>query len=36
MTTSVADWFAELDRLSSEPFMPEGREQPATPVRDLF
>ena len=33
----AADWFAELDRLAgSEPFMPEGRQQPATPVRHVF
>ena len=36
MTSNVADWFAELDRFVSEPFMPDGREQPPTPVRDLF
>ncbi len=36
MTTDVSDWFAELDRFASEPFMKEGREQPPTPVRDLF
>jgi antitoxin VapB len=36
MTTNVADWFAELDRFTSEPFMPNGREQPPTPVSDLF
>lgn len=29
-------WFAELDRLSSEPFMPKGRKQPATPRREIF
>jgi virulence-associated protein VagC len=27
-------WFAELDRFAPEPFMPEGRDQPATPTRD--
>jgi antitoxin VapB len=36
MTTDVADWFAELDRFTSEPFMPDGREQPRAPVSDLF
>ena len=36
MTTDVAEWFAELDRFAAEPFMEEGREQPPTPVRDLF
>ena len=29
--TDVAAWFAELDRLAEEPFMPEGRHQPAAP-----
>jgi antitoxin VapB len=24
----VAEWFTELDQLSDEPFMPEGRNQP--------
>ena len=27
MFTDVSVWFAELDRLASEPFMPEGRQQ---------
>jgi virulence-associated protein VagC len=27
----VSDWFAELDRLALDPFMPEGRQQPLTP-----
>ncbi len=36
MFTDVAAWFAELDRLASEPFMAEGREQPPTPQRDVF
>lgn len=30
------EWFAELDRLGPEPFMPEGRSQPEAPVRDVF
>ena len=34
--TDVSAWFAELDRLSSEAFMPEGRQQPPTPERDVF
>jgi antitoxin VapB len=29
-------WFAELDRFNTEPFMPEGRRQPATPRRKIF
>ncbi len=36
MFTNVADWFAELDRFASDPFMPEGRRQPPTPARDVF
>ena len=36
MFTDASEWFAELDRLSSEPFMPEGRQQPRTPRRDVF
>jgi antitoxin VapB len=27
------EWFAELDRYAGEPFMPEGRRQPAAPRR---
>ena len=34
--TDVAAWFAELDRLGSEPFMRRGRQQPPTPKRDVF
>ena len=29
-------WFADLDRLAAEPFMPEGRWEPSTPGRDAF
>ena len=36
VATDVTAWFAELDRLASEPFMPEGRQQPPTPERDVF
>jgi antitoxin VapB len=36
MFTDVSKWFAELDRLSSGPFMPEGRQQPSTPRRGVF
>jgi antitoxin VapB len=32
----IKAWFAELDRLNTEPFMPDGRNQPPTPVRDIF
>jgi antitoxin VapB len=31
----VSEWFAELDRLASEPFMAEGRQQPLTPRRNV-
>jgi antitoxin VapB len=34
--TDVEKWFAELDRLATEPFMAEGRQQPSTPKRDVF
>jgi antitoxin VapB len=36
VVTDVAAWFAELDRLASEPFMAEGRQQPPSPKRDAF
>jgi hypothetical protein len=33
----VKAWFARLDEYLDEPFMPEGRQQPANPVSlDLF
>jgi hypothetical protein len=31
----VTEWFAELDRLASEPFM-KARNQPKTPRRTIF
>ena len=34
--SDVDAWFAELDRFADEPFMPEGRQQPATPQRAVF
>ena len=36
MFTDVSAWFAELDRLATEPFMPDGRRQPSTPRRAVF
>jgi hypothetical protein len=36
MFTDVSAWFAALDRLALEPFMPDGRQQPPTPTRDVF
>ncbi len=32
----TATWFAELDRLNSEPFMKRGRKQPKAPRRRIF
>ncbi len=34
--TDVKTWFSELDRLADEPFMAGGRQQPPTPVREIF
>jgi antitoxin VapB len=34
--TDVRQWFAEMDRFNSEPFMAEGRNQPVTPKREIF
>lgn len=31
VVSNVDDWFAELDRFADEPFLPEGRNQPAAP-----
>lgn len=36
MFTDVAAWFAEPDRLASEPFMPDAGQQPVTPERAIF
>jgi antitoxin VapB len=36
MDRNVAQWLDELDRMSPGPFMPEGRNQPLTPQRDVF
>ena len=32
----IQAWFAEIDRLRAEPFMPEGRDQPPPQERKLF
>jgi hypothetical protein len=32
----VAKWFAALDRLNTEPFPKNGRNQPRTPGRKIF
>jgi antitoxin VapB len=36
MITDTKQWFEELDRFNTEPFMPEGREQPEAPEREIF
>lgn len=36
VVSNVDDWFADLDRYAAEPFMPEGRNQPAAPPRTDF
>ena len=36
MAADLDAWFAALDQFGSEPFMPEGRNQPKTPTRDVF
>ncbi len=33
---NIDDWFAALDRFAAEPFMPDGRHQPAAPPRADF
>lgn len=33
---NVREWFAKIDRLRTEPFMKEGRNQPPMPKRELF
>jgi len=32
----VPAWFTELDRFGPDPFVPEGRNQPTAPVREVF
>jgi antitoxin VapB len=36
MAADVDAWFAALDRFGPEPIMAEGRDQPRTPIRDVF
>lgn len=37
ITSDIDTWFAELDRFADVPLFEEGRNQPATPVReDVF
>lgn len=35
MVTDVRQWFAEMDK-HNKGFMPDGRRQPKTPVRNIF
>jgi antitoxin VapB len=35
MFKDVSAWFAELDRLATESFMPDGRQQPPAPARRI-
>jgi antitoxin VapB len=34
--SDTATWFAELDRLNTEPFLKSGRKQPKAPRRRIF
>lgn len=36
VVADVDDWLAELDRYAAEPFMPDGRSQPAARARAEF
>jgi antitoxin VapB len=36
MIADARQWFEELDRQASEAFMVKGRNQPATPKREIF
>ena len=36
LISDTSEWFAELDRLNTEPFMKKGRKQPVTPRREVF
>ena len=36
VVADVPEWFAALDRYAAEPFMPEGRNQPAASPRPDF
>ena len=36
VVSNVDDWFADLDRYAAEPFMPDGRQQPAVLPRTEF
>jgi antitoxin VapB len=36
MFPDTKSWFAELDRIASDKFMPGRRNQPTTPKREIF
>lgn len=36
LVQDAAQWFEELDKFNSQPFMVPGRRQPATPKRKIF
>lgn len=36
LISDTLEWFAELDRFRSEPFMKKGRNQPRAPRRKIF
>jgi antitoxin VapB len=36
LIADTGQWFGELDRLNSEPFLPQGRNQPVAPKRKIF
>jgi len=36
LSSDVSEWFAELDKFNSVPFMKNRRKQPRTPRREIF
>jgi antitoxin VapB len=36
VTDDAEQWLAAVERYQETPFMPEGRQQPVVPERDLF
>jgi antitoxin VapB len=36
LISDTREWFEQLDRLNSEPFMDDGRNQPTAPRRRIF
>ena len=35
LTLAADEWFADMDRLGAESLLPEARDQPLTPIRDV-